>query len=109
MKPRAYLKKALELEQRAEHNPLTRNGKSLFHGSKVKAQTVSVRALPQKALAIGEIVGIIYATTRDGELKTLRHMFKKHSRPLLAVSQDGNQLVMIGGSYQFTERGIVDR
>ena len=39
----------------------------------------------------------------------LRHEFAPGSRPLLAVSANGKQLLLLGGRYKFDERGIVDR
>jgi len=38
-----------------------------------------------------------------------RHKFRHSSRPLLAVSTDGKQLVLLKGKYEFTDRGIVDK
>ena len=64
---------------------------------------------PQIALAIGDILGVAYETVRDGKVEKYYHAFKKSARPLFVVSHDGKQLFMIGGSYDFTERGIVDQ
>ena len=30
-------------------------------------------------------------------------------RPILAASHDGRQLLLIGGSFEFTDRGITDK
>ncbi len=65
--------------------------------------------MPDVAMEIGTVDGIMYTTVRDGEKEKYIHRFKKSSRPLLAVSSDGEQLMMIGGSYQFTEKGIQDK
>lgn len=59
-------------------------------------------------LAIGDVTGILYETVRDGERENYIHEFKKNSRPLLVASHDGNQLALLGGAYQFTDRGIED-
>lgn len=59
-------------------------------------------------LVIGECDGILYTTVRDGEEERYIHEFKARSKPLLCASHDGSQLVIIGGRYRFTERGIVD-
>lgn len=69
---------------------------------------VSVPSMPNVALAIGQVDGIMYTTVRDGRTEKYIHRFKKQSRPLLCSSPDGKQLIMIGGSYDFTDRGIVD-
>lgn len=60
------------------------------------------------AMAIGYCDGIMYSTVRDGKHEKYVHTFKKGCRPVLAASSDGKQLYLLGGSYNFTERGIVD-
>ena len=64
--------------------------------------------VPKTAAVIGELEGVIYGTVRDGKKERYIHRFKASSRPLLCVSPDGKQLLIVGGSYEFTERGIVD-
>ncbi|MES9901024.1 MAG: hypothetical protein ABW148_18660 [Sedimenticola sp.] len=64
--------------------------------------------IPDVGIEIGTIDGIMYTTRRNGKEEKYIHRFKKESRPLLAVSSDGEQLIMVGGSYQFTEKGIED-
>lgn len=54
---------------------------------------------------IGPCLEIAYHAD-DG--KNYRHTFRPSSRPLLAVSHDGKQLVLLKGKYRFTDRGIVD-
>jgi hypothetical protein len=81
-----------------------------FTGASVDAgKRVAFPGNPQVALAIGKVLGIMYETTRDGRREKYLHEFNAVSRPLFAVSYDGKQLYMIGGSYNFTERGIVDK
>jgi hypothetical protein len=65
--------------------------------------------LPDVMLVVGDIDGIMYTTVRDGEVEKYVHQFKKSARPLFCVSHDGKQIHLIGGEYDFTERGIVDR
>lgn len=60
------------------------------------------------AMAIGHCDGIMYETVRDGQRESYIHKFKKGSRPVLAVSSDGSQLYLLGGAYNFTDRGIED-
>ena len=74
-----------------------------------RATTMNVPALPKIALAIGELSAVEYVSTRGGEKVNYRHVFKTGSRPLLASSPDGNQLILLGGAYRFPNRGIVDR
>jgi hypothetical protein len=69
---------------------------------------VTVPELPRVAIVIGEVEGVIYNTVRDGKFERYIHKFRAKSRPLLCVSHDGKQLLLIGGHYDFTEAGIVD-
>jgi len=57
---------------------------------------------------LGEIPEIHYIAERDGELFQFHHAFNESSRPLLVVSFDGEQLIIAGGRYSVTDRGIVD-
>lgn len=65
--------------------------------------------IPSVAVAVGSVDAICYTTRRDGKLEKYIHEFKPHARPIFAVSPDGSQLMLIGGAYTFTERGIVDK
>ena len=65
--------------------------------------------LPDVMLVVGDIDGIMYTTVRDGVTEKYVHQFKKKARPLFCVSPDGTQIHLMGGEYDFTERGIVDR
>lgn len=70
---------------------------------------VSIPGMPKELLAIGDCDGVLYSTVRDGVAEKYIHKFKRASRPLLCASPDGKTLYLIGGSYDFTERGIVDK
>lgn len=70
---------------------------------------VDMPAIPREGVAIGPVTAIIYLTKRDGKDEQYMHRFAKHARPLLAVTHDGRQLLMLGGAYNFTARGIVDK
>jgi len=61
---------------------------------------------PKTGLVIGELDGVLYTTVRDGKTEKYEHEFKKGSRPLLVSSHDGESLHILGGDYEFTERGI---
>lgn len=69
---------------------------------------VRVPSMPRTLVEIGQIDGVLYTTVRDGIKESYIHKFKASSRPLFAVSPDGKQLFMIGGSFTFGDRGIVD-
>jgi hypothetical protein len=58
-------------------------------------------------LLIGECDGLLYTTRREGHIEHYQHKFSKRSRPLLASSHDGKQLYLLGGSYNFTDAGII--
>ncbi len=63
---------------------------------------------PKAALQVGSCDGILYTTVRDGVTEHYIHKFKKSAQPVLAASSDGKQLFLLGGNFNFTERGIVD-
>ena len=60
------------------------------------------------AMQIGLCDGILYTTVRDGKKESYIHEFTGASRPILAASWDGKQVLLIGGKYSFTEEGIKD-
>ena len=96
-----------------KQTPAIKRARSLgkrFSGHTVtKAVKIRVPGNPKIVVAIGKVLGIMYQTVRDGRLENYRHMFKVSSRPLLVSSPDGSQILLIGGSYKFTSRGIVDK
>jgi len=81
-----------------------------FTGHKAtESVMVDKPVLPDVMLVVGDIDFIGYTTVRDGVTEKYIHKFKKNCRPLFTVSHDGKLLFMLGGSYDFTELGIVDR
>jgi hypothetical protein len=76
----------------------------------VANESVTVKLpVPKTGLVIGELDGILYTTVRDGKTEKYQHDFKKSSRPHLISSSDGESLHILGGEYEFTERGIEDK
>jgi hypothetical protein len=71
--------------------------------------TLDIPPMPPVVCGVGECLGILYRATRDGKSEDYIHRFKARARPLFAVSPDGKMLYLLGGAYDFTERGIVDR
>lgn len=63
---------------------------------------------PDVALHVGKVDGILYTTNRDGQTEHYIHKFKARSRPMLVASHNGKALALVGGTYRFTDRGIVD-
>ena len=104
--------------------PSTRAGRKLPAGSDVEQaadlysrfsghEPESIGKVPaprrlKTAIAIGDCDGILYTTVRDNRTEKYIHRFRKADRPLLTVAPDGSQIVLVGGNYTFTERGIVD-
>jgi len=70
---------------------------------------VKVPEAARVAVAIGDVDGILYTTVRDGVVEKYIHKFHKNDKPIFAVSPDGKQILFVGGRYDFTERGIVDK
>lgn len=58
---------------------------------------------------VGRCDGVLYSTTRDGKAEKYIHEFAPADAPMLAVTADGRQLLLIGGRYLFGSRGIVDK
>ena len=69
---------------------------------------VRVKSLPKVAVGVGVCDGILYTTVRDGRTEKYIHKFKAADKPILAVTPDGKQILLLAGNYTFTERGIVD-
>lgn len=72
-------------------------------------EVLSVRERPIKTgLVIGDALGVMYETVRDGKKEKYCHEFRKSSRPLFVSSHDGSRIGFVGGRYRFTDRGIED-
>lgn len=69
---------------------------------------VRVPNVPPVGVSIGTLDGVLYTTVRDGVTEKYIHKFKAKDKPTLVVSPDGAQMFIVGGGYDFTERGIVD-
>jgi hypothetical protein len=65
--------------------------------------------LPKAVAIIGHVDLIGYRTTHGKKVVYYKHDFAEGSRPLFCVSADGRQLLLLGGRFKFTDRGIVDR
>jgi hypothetical protein len=60
-------------------------------------------------VGIGKLSGIMYVALHDGVEMEYIHRFKPSARPLLAVTHDGKQLLLLGGAYRVTSKGVEDR
>lgn len=77
-----------------------------FHDAEPTRITRVKAPSTQVAMVLGVLEGVIYRTP-DGT-KYL-HEFRGGSRPKLAATHDGRQLIVSGGRYRMTDRGIVDK
>ena len=69
---------------------------------------VTVPPLPSEVAVIGHCTAICYRTVRDGVEEDYIHEFAKKDQPLFTIAPNGRQILLVGGRYVFTERGIVD-
>lgn len=83
----------------------------LFRGFRLRAPRSATRVrveLPEAAILMGTVRAIEYEMPHGRRTVLYRHEFAKGSRPELAAGPDPCQLVLVGGAYKVTERGIVD-
>lgn len=64
--------------------------------------------IPADLAIIGHTFVLEYDCVRDGKRVKARHVFAPGSRPVLAVGSRRGQLFLLGTSFKFTDRGIVD-
>ena len=80
-----------------------------FTGHKTRCgPIVDVPDLPDEVFDMGTLDAVCYTTVRDGRTEKYIHEFAKRDRPRLCVSPDGAQIIIVGGAYDWTERGFVD-
>lgn len=70
--------------------------------------TTRAPTIPKVAAVIGTLDFVGYTTVRDGQREKYIHKFRASDKPLLCASPDG-KVFLLGGNYDFTERGIVDK
>lgn len=80
-----------------------------FHERAPRKGEIAVLTLPDGSqdwcLAIGPLDAVMYSTA--GESKPYFHRHTKSDRPLLCVSSDGKQMIVVRGRYRFTDRGFL--
>ena len=102
--PRAKVVRPTPLEERAAVQLFQR-----FHGMRPKRiNTVRVQ-LPRALMQVGPVPFMYYLAPWKGRETLFKHTFAKHARPMLAATHDGRALYLVGGDYDFTKDGIVDR
>ena len=73
------------------------------------SQTIQKPIIPDVLAYIGQVTAIAYVTVRDGKIEDYIHEFSDTAGPHMCISPDGKGIWLIGGHYEFTERGIVDK
>ena len=87
-----------------------------FHGAAPKGtRKVHVKE-PKRLVKIGRLKSLVYQPDNPSKRKGTNfehrfgdygYKFKRGQEPILAVSDDGKQLFIVEGKYEFDERGIV--
>lgn len=72
-----------------------------------RARRVSIR-LPKAVARMGVLEFVGYMTTHGGKPALYIHHFAPGSRPVMYASGRRNQLMLYGGRYTVTGRGITD-
>lgn len=78
-----------------------------FHGYEPEPDCEDIIELDDTrtvALYIGELDAVVYRI--EGEAEPIFHRFKESDRPLLYVSSDGSEIVILKGGFRFTEKGF---
>lgn len=88
-----------------------------FTGLKAENVTPAPYRAPKTAVVIGKLVAVIYEAERldvqgyegEDDIALYKHEFSAKNPPVLAVSPDGKQLVIVGGGYHFDAKkgGII--
>lgn len=65
--------------------------------------------MPKVACVVGELDALLYTTMRDGKVERYTHTFNQRDKAILCASPDGRQILILGGHFRWTARGIVDR
>lgn len=77
-----------------------------FHEREPRGVTRVAAPSTKVGMVLGVLEGVIYRTP-DGT--RYLHEFRGSARPKLAATHDGRQLIVHGGRYRMTDRGIVDK
>lgn len=119
-KPAAYYALVLRLYKKlggklARANPSTRTWDAViemferfhsFEPGEVSAYKYS--QAPRLVACLGELEAVVYRSDKwDGKKRSYIHKFKAKDRPLLATDDKGENLYIIGGSYNIEEDGII--
>lgn len=88
-----------------------------FTGLRAENVTPATHKTPRTAVVVGKLVAVIYEAERldvegyagEDDVALYKHDFNPKNPPVLAVSPDGKQLLIVGGGYRFDAKrgGIV--
>lgn len=84
---------------------------ALFRGFRLRGprSVRQVRAeLPTAVIVMGELRAVEYEMPRGRRKVLYRHEFARGSAPELCAGPGTCELVLVGGRYRVTQRGIVD-
>jgi hypothetical protein len=99
------------MSERDETNRAVQRAAKLFKGFRLRGprDVTSVRAeLPPAVIVMGELRGLAYEMPRGDRQVLYWHEFADGSSPTLAAGPERCELVLLGGRYRVTSRGIVD-
>jgi len=81
--------------------------KSFRERAPTRARHVKID-LPEVAVIMGYLDAVSYTTTHNGKTHRYKHTFKRGSKPTLVAGTRDGQLLIVGGRFRVTGRGIVD-
>lgn len=99
------------MSQEKFKRPSFRNAFKLYKEFREAAPTSAKRVhvrIPKTVMHMGDVEYIGYRTTHGRKVVHYHHDFAPGSRPILGAGPGRNELVLIGGRYHVTDRGIVD-
>ena len=80
-----------------------------FHDGPASGSEVVEIEFPEMVFQVGTCDGILYTADRGDGPEEFIHEFEGDAKPMLCATPDGKQLLLIGGNFEFTERGIEDK
>jgi hypothetical protein len=103
--------KRLVLEGRHRPSHRLRKGLALYQEFKGFPPSCLIkiyhpRVMPQVAVELGELVGIIYRSDKGQAGVPRNYIHFMENPPRLACNIEGTQLYIVGGSYRVTPQGI---
>ena len=98
----------LDNGQKIKFDPKSTELLATYNGKEFHALGKDIKPAAFKSLGVVKIRNIGYTTRRDGMIEKYIHTFKLKARPQL-MYLTRNHLQSLGGVFDFTELGFVDR